>query len=128
MLPTLRGWDLLGARERISLPTLLNWSLVMMAVNACSTRTGSAWSLAFTPQSIVPVYASLVRMPWTLVLPQSFPLGLAMPSSLRVLVMFYAPTALLKNMTAMLTGRQKERPEDLAIPGEQRHVCVDRKI
>ena len=41
---------------------------------------------------------------------------------------FYAPTALLKNMTAMLTGRQKERPEDLAIPGEQRHVCVDRKI
>ena len=82
----------------------------------------------FTPQSIVPVYASLVRMPWTLVLPQSFPLGLAMPSSLRVLVMFYEPTALLKNMTAMLTGRQKERPEDLAIPGEQRHVCVDRKI
>ena len=37
--------------------------------------------------------------------------------------MFYEPTALLKNMTAMLTGRQKERPEDLAIPGEQRHVC-----
>ena len=62
-----------------------------MAGNAFSTRTGSAWSLAFTPQSIVPAYASLVRMPWTLVLPQSFPLGLAMPSLLRVRMISSVP-------------------------------------
>ena len=37
------------------------------------------------------MYASLVRMPWTLVLPQSFPLGLAMPSPFRVLVISSIP-------------------------------------
>ena len=51
----LRGWDVLGARARISLPTRLNWALVMMAGNAFSTRTGSALSFAFTPQIRVPV-------------------------------------------------------------------------
>ena len=55
VLPTLRGWDLLGARARISLPTRLNWAFVMMAGNAFSTRTGSALSFAFAPQTRVPV-------------------------------------------------------------------------
>ena len=50
MLPTLRGWDVLGARARISLPTRPNWALVMVAGNAFSTRTGSALSFAFAPQ------------------------------------------------------------------------------
>ena len=52
----------MGARELRCFPTRRNWALVTMAGNAFSTRTGSAWSLAFTPQSIVPVYASLVRI------------------------------------------------------------------
>ena len=34
-----------------------------------------------------------MRMVWTLVLPQSFPLGLEMPSPLRVLVMSVIPLA-----------------------------------
>ena len=62
MLPTLRGWDFLGARARISLATRPNWVLLMMAGNAFSTRTGSALSLALRPQTRVPVYASLTSM------------------------------------------------------------------
>ena len=53
MLPTLRGWDVLGARERISLLTRLNWALVTMAGNAFSTRTGSALSFECVPQTRV---------------------------------------------------------------------------
>ena len=63
----------------------------MMAGNAFSTRTGSALSLALIPQTSVPVYASLVRMLWTLVLAQSFPLGLAMPSLLSVRMISSVP-------------------------------------
>ena len=41
----------MGARELKCFPTRRNWALVTMAGNAFSTRTGSALSLAFTPQS-----------------------------------------------------------------------------
>ena len=71
--------------------TRRNWALETMAGKAFSTRTGSALSLPLAPQSNVPVYASLVRMPWTLVLPQSFSLGLAMPSLLRMRVISRVP-------------------------------------
>ena len=43
------------ARERISSLTRRNWALVTMVGNAFSRRTGSAMSLAFMPQSNVPV-------------------------------------------------------------------------
>ncbi len=62
-----------------------------MAGNALSTRTGSALSFAFVPQTSVPVYASLLRMMWTPFLDQSLPVGLAMPSSLRVRAMSRIP-------------------------------------
>ena len=81
----------MGARRRSCWLTRRNWALEMMAGNAFSTRTGSALSLAFAPQINVPVYASLVRMLWTLALPQSFPLGLEMPSLLRVRVISSVP-------------------------------------
>ena len=77
----------MGARERISLTTRLYWALETIAGNASSTRTGSAPSLAFKPQTNVPVYVSLMRIAWRVVLPQRFPLGLAMPSSLSVRAM-----------------------------------------
>ena len=54
-LATLRGLTILGARDRSSLLTRLNWAVEMMAGKAFSTRTGSAPSLAFTPQVSVPV-------------------------------------------------------------------------
>ena len=57
-----------------------------MAGNAFSTRTGGAPSLASTPQTRVPVYTSFLRMMWTPFLDQSLPVGLAIPSSLRVRV------------------------------------------
>ena len=86
-LATLRGLTILGALERINLTTRLNWAVETIAGNASSTRTGSALSLAFTPQINVPVYVSLMRIAWRVVLPQRFPLGLAMPSSLSVRAM-----------------------------------------
>ena len=54
-LATLRGLTTLGARDRSSLLTRLNWALEVMAGKAFSTRTGSAPFLAFTPQVSVPV-------------------------------------------------------------------------
>ena len=54
-LPTLRGLAILGARELMSLETRSNCFLVMMAENAFSTLTGAALSLAFVPQTKVPV-------------------------------------------------------------------------
>ena len=62
-----------------------------MAGNAVSTRTGSALFLASTPQTNVPVYTSFFRMMWTPFLDQSLPVGLAMPSSLKVRVMSRIP-------------------------------------
>ena len=53
MLPTLRGWLFLGARERSFRFTRRNWALETMAGNAFSTRTGSALFLASTPQTKV---------------------------------------------------------------------------
>ena len=91
MLPTLRGWLLLGARERSFRFTRRNRALETMAGNAFSTRTGSALSLASAPQTRAPVYASFLRMMWTPFLDQSLPVGLAMPSSLRVRVMSRIP-------------------------------------
>ena len=91
MLPTLRGLVTLGARERIILFTRSNWSLVTVAGNAFSTRTGSAPSFALLPQTRVPRYASFLRMLWTVGLFQSLPLGLAMPSSLRMRTIFSIP-------------------------------------
>ena len=75
-LATLRGLMIFGARERRSLLTRSNCFLAIMAGNAFSTRTGSAPFLALAPQIKVPVYVSLMRMAWTLVLPQRFPLRL----------------------------------------------------
>ena len=43
------------------------------------------------PQTRVPVYTSFLRMMWTPFLDQSLPVGLAMPSSLRVRVMARIP-------------------------------------
>ena len=91
MLPTLRGCALLGARDRSFRFTRRNRDLETMAGNAFSTLTGSALSLASTPHTRVPVYTSLRRMMWTPFLDQSLPVGLAMPSSLRVLVMSRMP-------------------------------------
>ena len=62
-----------------------------MAGKAFSIRIGSALSLASVPQTRVPVYASFLRMMWTPFLDQSLPVGLAMPSSLRVRVMSMIP-------------------------------------
>ena len=91
VLPTLRGWETLGARERSILFTRSNWSLVTVAGNAFSTRTGPTPSLALLPQTRVPRYASFLRMLWTVGLFQSLPLGLAMPSSLRMRTIFIIP-------------------------------------
>ena len=91
MLPTLRGWETLGARERSILFTRSDWALVTVAGNAFSTRTGSAPSLALLPQTRMPRYASFLRMLWTVGLFQSLPLGLAMPSSLRMRTIFIIP-------------------------------------
>ena len=77
----------------------------MMAGNAFSTRTGSALSLAFAPQTSVPVYASLVRMLWTLVLAHSLPLGLAMPSLLRVRMISSVPSPASAMSNMRLTMR-----------------------
>ena len=63
----------------------------MIAGKAFSTRTGSALSLASVPQTRLPVYTSFLRMMWTPFLDQSLPVGLAMPSSLRVRVMARIP-------------------------------------
>ena len=90
-LPTLLGLTTLGARRRSCRLTRRNRVLETMAGNAFSTRTGSAPSFALAPQTRVPVYASLVRTLWMLVLPQTFPAGLAMPSPLRVRVMSSIP-------------------------------------
>ena len=76
-----------------------------MAGNAFSTRTGSPLSLAFAPQTNVPVYASLVRMLWTLVLAQSFPLGLEMPSLLRVRMISSVPPPASAMLNMRLTMR-----------------------
>ena len=62
-----------------------------MAGNALSTLTGSAPSLALLPQTRVPKYASFLRMLWTVGLFQSLPLGLAIPSSLRMRTIFIIP-------------------------------------
>ena len=62
-----------------------------MAGKAFSTRTGSALSLALVPQTRAPAYVSFLRMMCTPFLDQSLPVGLAMPSSLRVRVMFRIP-------------------------------------
>ena len=68
--PTGRPWLIYRASEVICFLTRRNWALETIAGNAFSTLTGSVLILAFTPQSNVPVYTSLVRMLWTLVFDQ----------------------------------------------------------
>ena len=72
------------AREAVAPLAHLNWALDTIAGNAFSTLTGSDLLLALAPQSKPPVYTSLVRMLWTLVFDQGFPLELVIPSSLRI--------------------------------------------
>ena len=91
MLPTLRGCAFLGARERSFRFTRRNRDLETMAGNAFSTLTGSAPSLASVPQTRVPVYTSFLRMMWTPFFVHCLPVGLAMPSSLRVRAMSRIP-------------------------------------
>ena len=64
-----------------------NSCLVTIAGNASSTRTGGAPSLASTPQTSVPVYASLERMRCTVDFNQCLPVEVGMPSPFSVLVM-----------------------------------------
>ena len=76
----------------------------MIAGKAFSTRTGSALSLASVPQTRLPVYTSFLRMMWTPFLDQSFPAGLAMPSSLRARAMSkHPPTGFGHVEEALLT-------------------------